>query len=72
MDANYCFWNGLTMRSCCAALRTMSRYLQRCTTMGEKIMYTCVCNWVPIQKKKKKRKELWFAPKKQHLKLSTI
>ena len=28
MDANYCFWNGLTMRSCCVALRTMSRYLQ--------------------------------------------
>ena len=27
-DANYCFWNGLTMRSCCVALRTMSRYLQ--------------------------------------------
>ena len=28
MVANYCFWNGLTMRSCCVALRTMSRYLQ--------------------------------------------
>jgi len=25
-DANYCFWNGLTMRSCCVALRTVSRY----------------------------------------------
>ena len=36
MDANYCFWNGLTMRSCCVALRTMSRYLQRSMTMGEK------------------------------------
>ena len=22
MDATYCFWNGLTMRSCCVALRT--------------------------------------------------
>ena len=27
MDANYCFWNGLAMRSCCVALRTMSSYL---------------------------------------------
>ena len=36
-DANYCFWNGLTMRSCCVALRTMSRYLQCTTTMGEKL-----------------------------------
>ena len=34
MDANYCFWNGLTMRSCCVALRTMSRYLQWSMTMG--------------------------------------
>ena len=24
-DANYCSWNGFTMRSCCVALRTMSR-----------------------------------------------
>ena len=27
MDANYCFHNGLTMRSCCVALRTVSSYL---------------------------------------------
>ena len=27
MDANYFFGNGLTMRSCSAALRTMSSYL---------------------------------------------
>ena len=47
-DTNYCFWSGLTMRSCCVALRTMSRYLQCSTTMGEKIMYTYICNWVPI------------------------
>ena len=47
-DANYCFWNGLTMRFCCVALRTMSRYLQCSMIMGEKIMYTCVCNWVPM------------------------
>ena len=47
-DANYCFWSGLTMRSCCVAWRTMPRFLKRSTTMGEKIMYTCMCNWVPI------------------------
>ena len=45
-DANYCSWNGFTMRSCCVALRTMCRYLHRNTTMGEKIMYTCMCNLV--------------------------
>ena len=42
------FWNGLTMRSCCVALRTMSRYLQQSTTTAEKITYTCMCNWVPM------------------------
>ena len=26
-DANYCSWNGLTMRSCCVALRAMSNHL---------------------------------------------
>ena len=26
-DANYCFWNGLAMRSCCVALGTMSSHL---------------------------------------------
>jgi len=25
IDADYCLWNGLAMRSCCIALRTMSR-----------------------------------------------
>ena len=24
IDADYCLWNGLAMRSCCAALGTMS------------------------------------------------
>jgi len=47
-DANYCSWNGITMKFCCVALRTMSRYLQRSTTMGGKIMYTCMYNWVPM------------------------
>ena len=27
IDANYCFWNGLAMRSCCVALGTMSGHL---------------------------------------------
>jgi len=48
IDANYCSWNGFTIRSCCVALRTISRHLQHGTTMGEKIMYTCMCNWVPM------------------------
>ena len=41
-DTNYCLWDGFTMRSSCAALKTMPRYLKRGTTMGEKIMHTCV------------------------------
>ena len=42
-DANYCFWNGLTVRSSCVALRTMSSYLQWSMIMGEKIcVYVCV------------------------------
>jgi len=56
MNANYCFRNGLTMRSCCVALTTMSRYLQWSTTMGEKNMYTCMCNWVPMLYSGKKKK----------------
>ena len=27
MDANYCTWNGLAMRSCCIALGAMSSHL---------------------------------------------
>ena len=27
IDANYCLWNGLAMRSCFVALGTMSRHL---------------------------------------------
>ena len=27
MDANYCLWNGLAMRSCCVALGTKSSHL---------------------------------------------
>ena len=59
-DANYCSWNGFTKRSCCVALRTMSSYLHRNTTMGGKIMCTCMCNLVPMlyrEEKKKKKKQ---------------
>ena len=28
IDADYCLWNGLAMRSCCVALGTMSSYLR--------------------------------------------
>ena len=27
IDADYCLWNGLAMRSCCVALETMSSHL---------------------------------------------
>ena len=60
-DANYCSWNGFTMRSCCVALRTLSRYLQGNTTMGGKIMYTCMCNLVPkLYSRGKKKKKMWY------------
>ena len=36
MDANCCFWNGLAMRSCYIAWRTMSSYLRQSMIMGEK------------------------------------
>lgn len=26
IDANYCLWNGLAMRSCCVALETLVTY----------------------------------------------
>ena len=47
-DANSCSWSGFTVRSCHVALRAMPRYLQHSMTMGEEIMYTCICNWVPV------------------------
>ena len=55
-NANYCSWNGFTMRSCCVALRTMSRYLYCNTTMGGKLMYTCMGNLVPMLYSGKKQK----------------
>ena len=55
-NANYCSWNRFAMRSCCVALRTMSRYLYRNTKMGGKSMYTCMCNLVPMLHSGKKNK----------------
>ena len=48
IDTNHCLWNGLAMRSCCVALRTVSSHLCWNMIMGEKRMYTCVCNWVTM------------------------
>ena len=48
MDAKSCSWSEFIMRSCSVALKTMSRCLQHSTTIGEKIMYTYMCNWVPM------------------------
>ena len=46
------------MRFCCVALRTMSRYLQDSTTMGEKIVYTYMYNWVPMLYSGKKKENV--------------
>ena len=46
-DANYCSWNGFTMRSCCVALRTMSRYLDRSRKMGGKKCIHVSVTWSP-------------------------
>ena len=48
MDANCYSWNVFTVRSCCIALRNLSRYLHLSMTMGGKNMYTCICNLVPM------------------------
>ena len=55
MDASYCSWNGFTMRSCCVTLRTISRYLHHNMAMGGKIMYTCICNFIPMLYSEKKK-----------------
>ena len=55
IDTNYCPWNGLAMRSFCVALRTMSRYLQRSMTMGEKLCkHVCVTEFPCCSVGKKK------------------
>ena len=68
MDANYCSWNRFTMRSCCVALRIMSRNLHRNKTMGGKSMYICMCNLVPMLysgKKKLKRRNKKIRPRQK-------
>ena len=47
-SADCCLWNGLAMRSCCVALGTMSGHSLWSIIMWEKIMYTCMCNWVTL------------------------
>lgn len=47
-NANYCFWNEVPMTTCCGALRIISTHLPHNMTMGGKIMYACMCNWVPM------------------------
>ena len=46
-DANYCSWNGLTVRSCSVALKTMSRHLQCSMTMGKKLCIHVCVTWSP-------------------------
>ena len=47
LDGSKCC-GGDRMWLCCVTLKNVSRYLQCSRTMGEKIMYTCMCNWVPM------------------------
>ena len=54
IDADYHFWSGLAMRSCCAALGTMSSHLRWSMIMGEKRRYTCMCDWVTMLYSRKK------------------
>ena len=48
IDADYCLWNGWAMRSCYVALGTISSHLGWSMIMGEKRIYTCMCNWVTM------------------------
>ena len=52
VDADYCIWNGLAMRSCCVALGIMSSHLWWSTTMCKNRMCACVCNWVMLYSRK--------------------
>ena len=54
-DAKYCSWNGFTMRSCCVALRMMSRYIA--TQQGEEKACIHVCvTWFPCCTEEKIKK----------------
>ena len=48
IDADYCLWNGLAMKSFCVALGTMFSHLWWSIIMWEKRIYTCMCNWVTM------------------------
>ena len=48
IDADYCLWNGLAMRSCCVALGTMSGHLWWSMITCENRMYTCMCTWITM------------------------
>ena len=48
IDADYCLWKGLAMRSCCVAQGTMSGHLGWSLIMGENRMCTCMCNWITM------------------------
>ena len=39
IDANCCLWNGLAMRSCCVALRTMSSHMMEPDNGRKKNVY---------------------------------
>ena len=71
LDANYCLWNGWAMRSCCGALRTMSRHLWRSLSMGEMRMGTCMCDWATVLYSRKNillGKYVFFNHKSSYLK----
>ena len=72
IDADYCLWNRLAMRSCCAALGTTSGHLWWSMIMWEKRMYTCMSNWVTMLYSRKKmywRNNNWLQLKKEQLNL---
>ena len=61
-DANYCSWNGFTVRSCCVALRTMCLDTYIATQQWEEkvCIYVCV-TWSPcctVEKYAKKLKKI--------------
>ena len=46
VDANYCIWSGLAMRSCCVTQGTISNFLGQNMMEGnvrKKNVYVCVC-----------------------------
>ena len=54
IDANHSLWNGWAMRSCCAAVGTMSSHLRWRMIMCENRLCTCMCNWVTVLHSRKK------------------